>query len=63
MEERYGATPAPNFGVVLALNLPWLLMPFAMMLRMRRDNPFSPADRAPDRVPDRAAPAGRPGQP
>lgn len=51
MDERYGVTPAPNFGFVLATNLPWLLMPFAMMLRMRRDRPFSP------RVPDQEAPA------
>jgi len=41
MEERYGVTPAPNFGFVLLLNLPWLLMPFLMMWRMRRDDPFS----------------------
>jgi hypothetical protein len=40
MEERYGVTPAPNFGLVLALNVPWLLMPFAMMWRMRSDHPF-----------------------
>lgn len=40
MDERYGVTPAPNFPMVLALNLPWLLMPFAMMLRMRRPYPF-----------------------
>lgn len=41
MEERYGVTPAPNLAIVAALNLPWLLMPFAMMLRMRREHPFS----------------------
>jgi hypothetical protein len=41
MDERYGVTPAPNFPLVLALNLPWALMPFAMMLRMRREHPFS----------------------
>jgi hypothetical protein len=40
MEERYGANRAPNIAVVLGLNAPWLLMPFAMMLRMRRDRPF-----------------------
>ena len=43
MDERYGVTPATNFPIVLAFNLPWLLMPFAMMLRMRRDQPFSRA--------------------
>ncbi len=41
MEEKYGVTPAPNFGLVLSLNLPWLLMPLLMMWRMRRDDPFS----------------------
>jgi hypothetical protein len=40
MDERYGVTPAPNFGFVLLVNLPWLTFPFLMMLRMRRDRPF-----------------------
>jgi hypothetical protein len=43
MDERYGVTPAPNFGLVLAANLAWLLTPFLMMWRMRRDQPFSRA--------------------
>jgi hypothetical protein len=41
MEERYGQWAAPDFGFVLALNLPWLLMPFATIWRMRRDHPFT----------------------
>ena len=41
MDERYGVTPAPNFWFVLALNLPWLLFPFAVIWRMRRDTPFT----------------------
>jgi hypothetical protein len=41
MEERYGQRPAPNFGFVLALNAPWLLMPLATILRMRREHPFT----------------------
>jgi len=41
MDERYGVTPAPNFGFVLLLNLPWLAFPFLMILRMWRDQPFS----------------------
>jgi hypothetical protein len=41
MEERYGITPAPDFAVVVAANATWLLMPFAMIWRMRRDQPFS----------------------
>ncbi len=40
MDERYGVTPAPNFGFVVLVNLPWLTFPFLMMLRMRRDHPF-----------------------
>jgi emopamil binding protein len=45
MEERFGPTPPPNFLVVVGFNLLWLLMPVAMMLRMRRPEPF--AARAP----------------
>ena len=41
MEERYGQWPAPHFGFVLALNAPWLLMPFATIWRMRREHPFT----------------------
>ena len=40
MDERHGVTAAPNFVMVLAANALWLLMPIAMVLRMRRDNPF-----------------------
>jgi hypothetical protein len=40
MEERYGVTPTPNFPLVLALNLPWLLLPLAVIARMWRDRPF-----------------------
>jgi hypothetical protein len=43
MDERYGVTPAPNFGLVVAANLAWLLTPFLMMWRMRREQPFSGA--------------------
>jgi len=49
MEERYGLTPAPNFGFVLALNLPWLLMPLLMIWRMRGDRPFTRPPSGPDR--------------
>jgi len=41
MDERYGVTPAPNFLLVLALNLSWLLMPLAMIARMWREFPFT----------------------
>jgi hypothetical protein len=40
MEERYGAFASPHFGVVVAANLAWLLMPVAMILRMRRAEVF-----------------------
>jgi hypothetical protein len=40
MEERYGAWASPHFGVVLAANLTWLLMPVATIIRMRRDEVF-----------------------
>jgi len=41
MDERYGVTPPPNYAFVVALNLPWLLLPLAVIWRMRRDQPFS----------------------
>jgi hypothetical protein len=43
MEERYGAWATSHFGFVLALNLPWLLLPVAMVWRMRHDHPFTKA--------------------
>ena len=54
MEERYGHWATPHFGMVLGANLPWLLLPFAVIWRMRRHAPFSrPAAAA---RPDPAAP-------
>ncbi|HEX6872865.1 MAG TPA: emopamil-binding family protein, partial [Micromonosporaceae bacterium] len=61
MDERYGVTPAPNFPLVLALNLPWLLTPVAMILRMRREHPFRRAEPAAAAVPAEPAPV-RPGE-
>jgi len=43
MDERYGVTPAPNFLAVLAANALWLLLPVAVVVRMRRDHPFQRA--------------------
>src|SRR5258708_2532654 len=41
-EERWGSTPAPNFGTVFLLNLPWLLFPILITARMlRSDKPFT----------------------
>jgi hypothetical protein len=45
MEERYGISATPHFGVVFASNLPWLLMPIATIVRMRRDDVFPGVDR------------------
>ena len=40
-EERFGAHASPNFPVVLLANLPWLLMPIAIIYRLGRDSrPF-----------------------
>jgi hypothetical protein len=41
MDERYGVTPSPHFGLVLLSNLPWLAFPVATIIRMRRDQPFA----------------------
>ncbi|MHB8626782.1 MAG: EXPERA domain-containing protein [Aggregatilineales bacterium] len=35
-EEVYGPFPAPQFGIVLLLNLPWLLMPLYIIYRVSR---------------------------
>lgn len=43
MEERYGRFATDHFALVLALNAPWLLMPLAMVWRMRREHPFTTA--------------------
>ena len=50
MEERYGGHATPHWGMVLAANLPWLLFPLAMLVRMRREHPFTEpvSDRAPE---------------
>jgi len=44
MDERYGVTPAPNFAAVLAFNAAWLVFPFAVILRLGRDQPFTRTD-------------------
>ncbi|MEV7626911.1 emopamil-binding family protein [Actinoplanes sp. NPDC089786] len=45
MEERYGVSASPNFGVMLAAYLPWLLAAVAMILRMRGPEAFPPRGR------------------
>ncbi|HEY2550173.1 MAG TPA: emopamil-binding family protein [Streptosporangiaceae bacterium] len=40
-EEHSGVYRTPHFGIVLLLNLPWLALPAATILRMRREHPFT----------------------
>ena len=40
-EEAAGSHVTPNFPFVLALNLPWLLMPIFLTLRLRKEHPFA----------------------
>jgi hypothetical protein len=40
-EEFNGIHRAPHFGFVLALNLPWLLLPLGTLARMARAHPFT----------------------
>ncbi len=42
-EEAAGPHASPNFPLVLGLNLPWLLMPIFLTLRVRREHPFTQA--------------------
>jgi len=44
MEERLGVSATPHWPLVLALNLPWLCLPLAVIWRMRRPHPFTVAD-------------------
>jgi hypothetical protein len=41
MEERTGRWASPHWWVVFGANAAWLLLPFAVIWRMRRDRPFS----------------------
>jgi hypothetical protein len=44
MEERFGVHRTPHFALVLGANLPWLLLPFAVVARMwLRPHPFTRA--------------------
>jgi emopamil binding protein len=40
-EEYSGVHKTPHFGFVLALNLPWLLLPLGTLIRMARAHPFT----------------------
>jgi hypothetical protein len=52
-EEYDGVHAAPHFGVVLALNLPWLLLPLLTLIRMAREHPFTEPVPAPAPLPQR----------
>jgi hypothetical protein len=41
-EELWGATPTAAPAIVLGANAPWLLMPIAVIWRMRHEEPFGP---------------------
>jgi hypothetical protein len=40
-EEIGGPHATPHLPIVLALNLPWLLVPILLTIRLRKDRPFS----------------------
>jgi len=40
-EEIAGPHATPNLPLVFLLNLPWLLVPFLLTLRLRKEKPFS----------------------
>jgi hypothetical protein len=40
-EEYSGVHKTPHFAFVLALNLPWLLLPLGTLVRMAREHPFT----------------------
>jgi hypothetical protein len=39
-----GPHATPHFPFVLGLNLPWLLMPILLTLRLRKEHPFAQAE-------------------
>jgi len=43
-EEAAGPHATPHLPIVFALNLPWLLMPIFLTLRLRREHPFGRDD-------------------
>jgi hypothetical protein len=40
-EEKNGIYATSHFGMVLGANLPWFLLPIAVIIRMSWDRPFS----------------------
>lgn len=62
-EEYNGIHQTPHFGFVLALNLPWLLLPVGTFARLAREHPFTelvtvePGADTPAATPSPASPA------
>jgi hypothetical protein len=42
-EEHDGAHATSHFAIVLGANLPWGLLPVAVIIRLARDHPFTAA--------------------
>jgi len=40
-EEIAGPHASPHLGIVLALNLPWLLLPILLTIRLWKEHPFT----------------------
>jgi hypothetical protein len=55
VEEFWGQYPTPQRGIVLLLNAPWLLMPFYIIYRMSRPQPFALAEPSSEATPVRAS--------
>ena len=51
-EERDGAYATSHFGMVLGANLPWGLLPVAVIVRLVRDHPFTVARSGAASAPD-----------
>ncbi|HEY6275525.1 MAG TPA: hypothetical protein VIX86_04265 [Streptosporangiaceae bacterium] len=61
-EEHSGIHRTPHFGYVLLLNLPWLALPLATIIRMAREHPFTqPAAATLHEPAPQPEPAGGPG--
>ena len=58
-EEHSGVHRSPHFWFVLLLNLPWLALPAATIVRMARNHPFTELVTPPVRHLARRAPPAR----
>lgn len=56
-EEWAGPLATHHWWMVFGANAPWLLLPFAVIWRMRRDHPFTRPVAAPATAPAEAVPA------